>query len=221
MKIAPLAFLIYTAGSALAYDEYGGYDRLYFYYAYLLDAKLNGGTPRKVATGCKKGGGICDFNEFLKFINDKSSTADVPGLKDKFNPGIDDTVGNKIAEILERIGEFIGGNRAAAKEKAPAEFTNARLAIQRVSFLRAEAYSTNLREKLQDLGANVIDRTKTLTFKDRTKRKTHDFVDIKRTVEQNPGLNLREAIREINIKEEKHLENIEGAKTAHGKFTCK
>lgn len=63
------AFLGYTS----AYGDVGAYERLLYYYAYRVDAQINGGTPVKFATGCRKveGSGkskICSFNEFNKFI---------------------------------------------------------------------------------------------------------------------------------------------------------
>jgi hypothetical protein len=46
---------------------------MFYYYAYLIDCQVNGGVPKKIATGCAKvtktGGRQCTFNEFLKYID--------------------------------------------------------------------------------------------------------------------------------------------------------
>jgi hypothetical protein len=65
-------FLIFVAcfGWASAFGTVGIYERVYYYYAYLLDAELNG-TPTSVAPGCSKGSstkGLCSFNQFNQWI---------------------------------------------------------------------------------------------------------------------------------------------------------
>ncbi|KAK2752384.1 hypothetical protein FQN55_007424 [Onygenales sp. PD_40] len=242
MQIAVLVFLIYTVGTALAFHEYGGYERLYYYYAYLLDAKINNETPRQIATGCKKGGGICDFNEFLRFINIPAPTTNVPGLKDPFKPNIDDTADkllagdftreykfdvilsglskdDKIPQLFRRIAEYISGNRDLVSQMAPDEFRNARLAIQRVGFLRAHENSNHCRLGLEKEHVRVIDKTKTPTYKDRNKKSTYQFVDIHRTALNNPGVDIRGMIDELN-ESDKHHKNVMAAKKAYGNLSC-
>ncbi|KAK2770390.1 hypothetical protein FQN52_006908 [Onygenales sp. PD_12] len=224
MQIAVLVFLFYTVGTALAFHEYGGYERLYYYYAYLLDAKINNGTPRKIATGCKKGGGICDFNEFLRFINIPAPTTNVPGLKDPFKPNIDDTADKLLAGDFTReykpdIAEYISGNRDLVSQMAPDEFRNARLAIQRVGFLRAHENSNHCRLGLEKEHVRVIDKTKTPTYKDRNKKSTYQFVDIHRTALNNPGVDIRGMIDELN-ESDKHHKNVMAAKKAYGNLSC-
>ncbi|KZF19539.1 hypothetical protein L228DRAFT_285942 [Xylona heveae TC161] len=62
--------LVYLSAHVCAYGLAGGYERMYFYYAYLLDATANT-TPQKISSLCGKrfGTDICSFHQFLKYIN--------------------------------------------------------------------------------------------------------------------------------------------------------
>lgn len=76
MKLLALVFLIILAltGKAAAFAEAGAYERLWYYYAYLLDT--NGGTKKadKIAVDCYKNlpknqkANACNFNQFIKHI---------------------------------------------------------------------------------------------------------------------------------------------------------
>ncbi|ROV95250.1 hypothetical protein VPNG_08965 [Cytospora leucostoma] len=69
--------LTFLTGFCSAYSSAGAYERVWYYYAYLIDASLSGtgGLPSKIASGCAKvmgtGGKKCSFSEFVTFIEGK------------------------------------------------------------------------------------------------------------------------------------------------------
>lgn len=71
-------FVVCLASVTVAYDIAGGYERLFYYYAYLIDVQLNG-SPQKIAVKCRGKSKICTFNEFCKYIT-QSNTWKVDGV---------------------------------------------------------------------------------------------------------------------------------------------
>lgn len=83
MKVFSLLSLAYLATLVSAYGLYGAYERLFFYYAYLIDAEQNGGNAKVIASGCAKAQGAtktgkCNFNQFVEYINKKAAGQDKP-----------------------------------------------------------------------------------------------------------------------------------------------
>ncbi|EQB47087.1 hypothetical protein CGLO_13796 [Colletotrichum gloeosporioides Cg-14] len=71
LLLQPLLLLVAAfAVTIFGYDEYGSYERVMFYYAYLTDIRTNGGTPKTFARNCSKGMGIngpCSYDQFIKY----------------------------------------------------------------------------------------------------------------------------------------------------------
>ena len=61
-------FMICVLSSVNAYGLYGGYERVFYYYAYLADAKIHNDRPKSIAAGCSNSG-KCDYDNFIKFVN--------------------------------------------------------------------------------------------------------------------------------------------------------
>jgi hypothetical protein len=76
-KLTSIALIFYVLSSVDAFGLYGGYERMFYYYAHLADAKVHGGKAQMIAAGCRKSG-ICNFNGFIQFVNELERS---PGLK--------------------------------------------------------------------------------------------------------------------------------------------
>jgi len=68
--VLSLATTVYAKGLA------GGYERMYFYYAYRIEQALPG-NDKVIATDCP-GTPPCSFNRFIKYINDVDSGPNIP-----------------------------------------------------------------------------------------------------------------------------------------------
>ncbi len=101
MKVTLFGLLAYGVGLVSAYGSYGAYERMYFYYAYTIDAELNGnGGKLKIAPGCKKGG-VCSFDEFVGYINNLDKT---PSITKEKHPPVDATADKLVSKQL--TGEY-------------------------------------------------------------------------------------------------------------------
>lgn len=123
MKLILLGLLAYTVGLVSAYGSYGAYERMFFYYAYLIDADLNDGTPKKIAPDCKKNGGKCSFNEFIGYINDIKGNP--PSITTNPTPPVDATADSLVQGSY--TGEYnqdkISPGVGTGSGKIPALFT--------------------------------------------------------------------------------------------------
>ncbi|OKL59983.1 hypothetical protein UA08_04954 [Talaromyces atroroseus] len=69
MRLIALLILLFGIAQTSAYSVPGGYERVLIYYMYSIDCQLNGGTPKKIATGCKgTGRNPCTLDQLLRYI---------------------------------------------------------------------------------------------------------------------------------------------------------
>ncbi|EEP81861.1 predicted protein [Uncinocarpus reesii 1704] len=172
-----IVFLLvsYLASVAQGYSIPGGYERCMFYYAYLLDCKINDGKPTTIGTGCAKvlgtGGTPCSMNQFLEFIMDPSKPANVfsgkypeiPPLEDTakkvvdgdfagpVTPGRVHTDGGKSKDydkLLAKVTDFIAQKLPKADEDLRKEAKNS---VLRIFTSRVEATSRTFFENNSDI----------------------------------------------------------------------
>lgn len=76
MRLFTLLVLLFGIAHTSAYSIPGGYERVLIYNMYIIDAQLNGGTPKQVATGCRgtNGNGRCTLDELLRYIADNPNS---------------------------------------------------------------------------------------------------------------------------------------------------
>ena len=105
-------FVVYGASLANAFALYGGYERMFFYYAYLIDAHMaidsGGKKPLTIARGCR-GEMPCTFDQFVDYINDSTGLS----ISSDRHPDVDATAKALVdtglsgvyqpSRILERI----------------------------------------------------------------------------------------------------------------------
>ncbi|KAK3938335.1 hypothetical protein QBC46DRAFT_343719 [Diplogelasinospora grovesii] len=99
-----LVLLASLVGVAQGFAAPGAAERLMFYYAYLMDLKMNNNVPRFIAPGCTPS--PCNLNDFLKYISSKDTTIvpiDVPGMNHPEVPDLRGTY-NKLMEQGENMG---------------------------------------------------------------------------------------------------------------------
>src|ERR1700761_5535317 len=106
MKVALLFPLASIIVHVLSYDLYGGYERMYLYYAYLIDGQKNDGVPRKIAPHCARymeaRSGMCNFNQFIQYINDRKHPI---SIDDSRMPDVDRTA-NALVDAGDLTGEY-------------------------------------------------------------------------------------------------------------------
>lgn len=90
MKPTALFLTLYLVTGALGRNLAGGFERMWFWYAYQIDIAVFGQGKNFIAKGCEgKGeGGSCTFNEFIKHINNLDK---VPSISDDQNPDVEAT----------------------------------------------------------------------------------------------------------------------------------
>ncbi|KAI9778946.1 MAG: hypothetical protein M1816_003794 [Peltula sp. TS41687] len=230
MKLVFFGLLAYMVGWVSAYGSYGAYERMFFYYAYLIDADLNDGKPQKIARGCrsKRGGGQCSFNEFIEYISEikggtpsittsprpvVDATADllVQGgytgayNQDKISAGVG-TGSGTIPKLFDQVSAFIGGNLEGGKlESAKENLGAARVAMQRVQFLRSYENSKALKAWLEGRGVTVSTKTKILND---GKNEQYEFVDVSTTDRKNGGSGVAGLVENFYNQDPSHRNNV-------------
>ncbi|PPQ99593.1 hypothetical protein CVT24_005171 [Panaeolus cyanescens] len=161
-------FICSLVGVVRAYSIPGGYERVMFYYAYLMDCQLNGGTPKTIAVKCGKT--PCTFDAFLRYImKEPPATIDIfskpypaiPPLQETALAVIDndlaggvdpshvhtDAVKNdKYEKLLNKVSDFVGGKYFS--DTLPQELRDGgKQAMQRILVARKEAQHTSFFEK--------------------------------------------------------------------------
>lgn len=104
MKLLSLLLLavLLLVGKATAYSTTGAYERLWYYYAYLVDTDGGKTAATKIAPGCSsfmntKGRKPCSFNEFIEYIARIEKDAPKPDFK----------VTNDLAPDLEETAKLL------------------------------------------------------------------------------------------------------------------
>ncbi|GMF70214.1 unnamed protein product [Aspergillus oryzae] len=199
MKLTAIATLAYGISTASAYALYGGYERMFYYYGYMIDADVNG-QPKKVAPSCKQTG-KCTFNEFIKYINDLSKPVSV--TSDEL-PEVH-TTAQKLDTLqltgAYKISRYIKEVRDRVKRKESIEF--ARASIESVCFLRKFARSEALRPYLE--GKKVTPVIKKEVFNG----KYYDLVDEAATIKKFSQ--AKKMIQDFDKADPSHNDNIKAS----------
>ncbi|PHH81018.1 hypothetical protein CDD80_4322 [Ophiocordyceps camponoti-rufipedis] len=153
-----------SASMALGFAVPGGYERLMFYSAYLIDCAINGNAPTTIAPGCARFYTLpkpCDLNQFINYISQhrsnpvtKVTEVKFPGhppletadkiasmkLAGAVRPGvvIDKARNQPYHVVLEQVGIFIA-KRIAAEEASRELRAMAHRAMQHVLSCRKAA----------------------------------------------------------------------------------
>ncbi|KAH8695445.1 hypothetical protein BGW36DRAFT_382707 [Talaromyces proteolyticus] len=95
MRLVTLLLFFFGITQTGAYSEPGGYERVLLYYLYSIDAQLNGGTPKQIATGCKgTRGSPCTLDQLLRYLAkepEKLPTRAAPATSYPTLPNMDQT----------------------------------------------------------------------------------------------------------------------------------
>jgi hypothetical protein len=231
--VAQLATLLSAGGLA------GAYERVYFYYAYLIDIETNGGTPSTIATGCRgASGGTCNFNEFMAHIDKYPQSVPSNILSDRL-PSLDvaahglfvDRVTGdyNTAAILEgedRAQRVITGVAKFLQPILPAidpqntDQKQMKAAVQRapdrIRFFRQQARTDPIREALAEVDphADVVTIEKTIM----TDGTPYEFVDEDATAKANPTIDVKGIIK--GVKDDGHKAMIKATYKASKALQC-
>lgn len=87
MKLSALLLTLYLVTGAFGRNLAGGFERVWFWYAYQIDLEVFGQGNNFIAAGCKGNGahGSCTFNEFIKWINNSDS---LPSITEDVSPDV-------------------------------------------------------------------------------------------------------------------------------------
>ncbi|EME81304.1 uncharacterized protein MYCFIDRAFT_198068 [Pseudocercospora fijiensis CIRAD86] len=152
-----LALLVLCNG-VNAFSEPGAYERLFFYYAYLVDTQGGTKPANKIATGCAKLSGTrnpaCSFNEFIKYISpDNKAISDVTR---NTAPNVDTTAHLLIEKGI--TGQYEAGRIRSDVPQGMRGATAVAFAMEGVSnFLQGQANLNDYKTELQE-SANGITR---------------------------------------------------------------
>lgn len=107
MKLCLLALWGYLVSFVLGFGQYGAYERALYWYAYELDAAVNG-EPKYIAPRCTRGKPEkkCSFQQFLDFIDNSENTT--PINRDVSGMTVDE-LAQKLQEN-EYTGKYITAN---------------------------------------------------------------------------------------------------------------
>jgi hypothetical protein len=229
-------FVVYLVTLSTAYDLPGAYERLYYYYAYLIDCQLNGDVPKTMAPGCAKYLKIkekrCNFNQFLEYITKPSTdstldfniaTKEPPPLEETANKLIlskntgtyltprihkDIQKNNDVEGVFRAVGNFVAGQIS----KLPNDDlkTPARDAIKAVWFNRMTASSNSLVEWITKSYPGLDFKYKETEFGTAGKVTLFDGVN---TAKANPGQVTVDDLtaQRLAWRDPKHLANIKSA----------
>ncbi|KAH8904877.1 hypothetical protein BR93DRAFT_969717 [Coniochaeta sp. PMI_546] len=236
-----LFLLAYLSASVLAYDLYGGYERMLYYYAYRMDVAKNG-KAKTIGSGCKPAGGgsgPCNILDFVQFINNDGVRPDMdkhmPAGWDKDFPDANQAARalrdadatkayncNKIHTVLGRndvegafkkVSEFVGGIRDAGPITDQMR-AGAETAVDQVAKLRTAA---NLQSYGDDLkarfGEQYVVETKVNVF-DNEEVTTLDPKETRKKIRTIPGqekFNLGDDVLEWRNKDPGHADKVKMA----------
>ncbi|KAJ7059463.1 hypothetical protein C8F01DRAFT_1144733 [Mycena amicta] len=238
-----ILLLLTLVSYVAAYAAPGAYERLWFYYAYLVDVS-NGGVATKIATGCvvamETGGKPCTFNQFVQYINadpaakDFAVTSDampnvettVQTLQDKgltgaYNPSkIRGDVGRNggVAALFKSISGFLDPSGPVSSAD-PAIKTALRDATTGVARTRLAASVEDLGKVLGTQG--IVMETRPVPLFDGATEMV-DWID-GRTTATNAGItmdSLKATVKAWKDKELSHWNNIMEAKAAAAKMSA-
>ncbi|RCI14227.1 hypothetical protein L249_6192 [Ophiocordyceps polyrhachis-furcata BCC 54312] len=168
--IKPLLVFLGSLSLAAGFDVPGGWERLMFYHAYLIDCQTHDNKPTTMAPKIK---GSKDLNEFIRFIDNVPPETPVAVTKTRFPdlPPLEETAKNIIASgyttpvavgrvntkvtssnydiLIVRTGEFIYGQVELGRvdEKL---VTATRKVISAVNVLRRQAAAKSFFEKAEN-----------------------------------------------------------------------
>ncbi|KAJ5185929.1 hypothetical protein N7491_006201 [Penicillium cf. griseofulvum] len=207
MKSILLLLAAYAVTLVSAYSNYGAYERVFYWYAYQVDADVHNGVPQIIAPACKGAKKRCNFAEFIAYIEKEKAGVKPTGFTDDmpvdvraqklFDQQFTGTYeGTRIiqgqsddAQVVTRLMKEIGTKfrkeafMQQAEEKSQVNLSQMRTAIKRVHFLRGVEYSNDFKQGLKDNGISVRTKKKQFRYK---LDEFADFVDVKGTRVANP-----------------------------------
>lgn len=238
MRLSLLFFSIYLVTFTTAYGLYGGYERMFYWYAYQMDVAKNG-EAQKIAKGCKPA--PCNFVNFIKFIADPQITKDLPNFQGGNSPPVDATArtlndakltggyncrkihtsirnSDDVATLFTEVAKFVGGARDAAGV-TDAMRDGVSVSIDRVAVLRQEGNSKAFGEALEKKFPGQVkweqrplgpNMAETVTLCDTAATQKA----IRENVPGQEKFRIRDALTEFNKNDPNHASNVQNAKEA-------
>ncbi|KAJ5561541.1 hypothetical protein N7535_003997 [Penicillium sp. DV-2018c] len=213
MKSIILFLFAYVVTVVSAYGSHGAYERVFYWYAYQVDADVHNGIPQIIAPACKKRG-RCTFEEFIRYIEKGQPNVLPKGITGSMRP---DKMADMLAaqgftgtydgtrliqgfsdgeQVVTRVMKKIGSKfrktafLEAASEKSQVNLSEMRLALRRVHFLRNVEYSQDLKRALEKRDIVVKEKPRAFTYDSRDDPKY--VIDMKGTRKANPQTTAEE-----------------------------
>ncbi|KAE9373740.1 hypothetical protein N431DRAFT_466012 [Stipitochalara longipes BDJ] len=211
--LIPLIFLFPLLTTALLTSAY---ERMFYWYSYLLDSTLSPTSSRTLAPGCSTTPSVpCTFNQFIGYINNLPTP---PSLATISTPDVDSTATllqmENLAGVtnLERLLPGIGSSAPAAFIRISnllVSFTNSpsfytpqslefldlsKKAMSRVQFLRSAAHSDTLIFYLKGWNPGLTIITSVQTYDGDGNVGQFAFLNLAATIKQNPTVNVLQQV---------------------------
>ncbi|KAJ5827673.1 hypothetical protein N7447_004436 [Penicillium robsamsonii] len=214
MKSILLVLAVYAVTLVSAYSNYGAYERVFYWYAYQVDADVHNGIPQIIAPSCKGAKGKrCNFVEFITYIEKGKAGTKPTGFTDDMTidaraqrlfdqqftgtydgmriiPGQSEDK-QAVTRLMKAIGTKFRKESflEEAEKKSQVNLSQMRTAIKRVHFLRGAEYSVDFKRGLEDNGISVRTKKKQFRF---NINEYAEFVDVKGTRVANPKVSQAE-----------------------------
>lgn len=228
-----LVLLVATLGYVSAFAEPGAYERLWYYYTYLIDHSSNGGVATKYAVGCAKelgtGGKPCSFNQFIQYINADSEAKNFDvtsenrphvgntartlidkGLTGAYNvKKIRPTLKTaNVASLMSDINGFLEGKLDDVDEDIKHALQHSTSAVART---RMAASLESLKDYLDSKGIEMVKRDVPIFD---GARETTEELDYRQTVQHNNIDNPKDLRDKIMTwrEDDNHASNIKAAR---------
>ncbi|KXT03384.1 hypothetical protein AC578_4014 [Pseudocercospora eumusae] len=155
MNSSIIVFLFFCSfRSTFAFSTPGAYERMLYYYAYLVDT-ADGSTGSKIAVGCANAmntkGRPCTFNQFIDYINDNTNPKGIDITSDK-EPDVQRT-----AALLQENNLCGGYDYKKIRSDVSQREATAKLFLSVQQFLEgtASGASTAIKEGLQQASQGI------------------------------------------------------------------
>ncbi|KAK7741778.1 hypothetical protein SLS53_004842 [Cytospora paraplurivora] len=239
MRITLILTLL--TGFCSAYSTPGAYERVWYYYAYLIDASLSGtgGLPSKIASGCAKvmgtGGKKCNFNQFVTYIEEKENKSlytmdvgdDPPDVEKAARACVAaDATGtykwkrivstaSTTSGVFKAVGNYLQGVIPAVDDDTLK--AGARNAVAAIKTTRQAGMSEDMESRLANAGIEIKYRENVPIFDGATETVTVFSKADTLASNEGTGKLINEVLRDWQAEEVEHAANIfEANKAATG-----
>ncbi|KAH9210383.1 hypothetical protein DL95DRAFT_465879 [Leptodontidium sp. 2 PMI_412] len=209
MKL-PTSFLILALPLLTTALLTSGYERIFYYYAYLLDVSLSPpvGRPLALAPGCPYV--PCTFNNFIGYLNNlptppSLTNLDTPPIDttarplnslslaglanlERLIPGIDSSIPHTFIRISDIINNLTSSNTLNSQQQV--YLNNTRITMSRIQFLRSVQHSDALVAYLKGWAPTLPLITSIQTYDGDGRTGQFPFLNLAETIKQNTDPNI-------------------------------